>query len=57
MDNTLRLVLSVILTITLMTILVLVIDNSLIISIGTAIIVFFSLWVFNRERWKKNSEA
>ncbi len=35
-----------------MTLLVLLVDNSLIVSVGTAVISFFSLWIFNREKWK-----
>ncbi|QHT47950.1 hypothetical protein M662_16155 [Bacillus sp. SB49] len=55
MDNGRRLTLSILLSIVLTTILVNAVENTTVLSVGTAVIIFFSLWVFNRKRWKENS--
>ncbi|WJE15195.1 hypothetical protein QRD89_15945 [Halobacillus sp. ACCC02827] len=55
MDNGRRLTLSILLSIVLTTILVNAVENTTVLSVGTAVIIFFSLWVFNRKRWKGNS--
>ncbi|WP_193743886.1 hypothetical protein [Halobacillus sp. BAB-2008] len=55
MDNGRRLTLSILLSIVLTTNLVNAVENTTVLSVGTAVIIFFSLWVFNRKRWKENS--
>ncbi|NGP46215.1 hypothetical protein G4V62_15105 [Bacillaceae bacterium SIJ1] len=53
MSNTARLLSAILLAVVLTTLLVVFVENAIATSVGTGLIIFFSLWVFYRKQWRK----